>query len=228
MFRIRLSRLSCPGRLSRFGRLPRAAFTLAVVLAALAAPLAALIAPALAEEKPAATDAPPQMTEEQMKQMMAMIQPGPQHAQLAKAVGTWKTKSTMWEPGAEPTTGEGSVTFETVLGGRYIIGRHSGNYRGMPFEGMSIDGYDNAKKMYISAWIDNFGTGMMNLTGQPAAGGSGIDLSGTMFDPVTGTELKVREEMRYEDDTKFTMTMFMQPPGGAPEMKVMEYTGVKQ
>lgn len=210
-------------RFIRSSRMTRLAL-LALALGAVAAPLV----PAFAQDKPAAADAPPQMTEEQMKQMMAMIQPGPQHAEMAKAVGTWKTSSKMWEGGGDPVTGEGSATFEAVLGGRYIIGHHKGNYRGMPFEGMSIDGYDNAKKMYLSVWIDNFGTGMMNLTGQPAAGGNGIDLAGTMFDPVTGTELKVREEMRYEGDTKFTMTMFMQPPGGAPEMKVMEYTGVKQ
>lgn len=188
---------------------------------------AGLPAPTLAQDKPAA-DAPPQMTEEQMKQMMAMIQPGPMHAELAKSAGAWKTSAKMWEGGGDPVTGDGTARFEVVLGGRYVLGRHTGNYRGMPFEGLSIDGYDNTKKQYISFWFDNFGTGVMQLTGQPAAGGKGVDLAGTMFDPATGVEMKVREELRYEGDTRFSMTMFMQPPGGAPEMKVMEYTGVRQ
>jgi len=37
---------------------------------------------------------------------------------------------------------------------------------GMPFEGMGLDGYDNASKEYISIWIDNMGTGIMYMKGK--------------------------------------------------------------
>ena len=98
----------------------------------------------------------------------------------------------------------------------------------MPFEGMSIDGYDNGKKEYFSLWLDNFGTGVMRLTGQPTAEGHGINLAGTMFDPMRMQETKVREEVRYEGEKKFVMTMYMDNPDGSGEMKVMEYTAEKQ
>ncbi len=39
---------------------------------------------------------------------------------------------------------------------------------GMPFEGMGIDGYDNLAKQYVSTWVDNMGTGIMNIDRQSA------------------------------------------------------------
>lgn len=33
-----------------------------------------------------------------------------------------------------------------IFGGRYQLSNYKGNFMGMPFEGMSIMGYDNAKK----------------------------------------------------------------------------------
>lgn len=189
---------------------------------------------ALAGEHPSGGEHPaehpggaPQMSPEEMQKMMALIQPGPPHAQLAKMAGTWKAATRMWEGPGDPITGGGTITYEVVLGGRYMIGRHLGTYRDMPFEGISIDGYDNGKKQYFTMWLDNFGTGVMQLTGQPTAEGRGIDFVGTMFDPMGMTERKVREEVRYESDTKWMMTMYMEGPDGK-EMKVMEYTAEKQ
>lgn len=212
-------------RLSRPARRTRLAFALVACISLVA--IAAALTPALAAEEPGAGGM--EMTDEEMKQMMALGSPGPLHADLAKAAGgTWKTTTKLWEGGAEPITGEGTATFEIVLGGRFLVGHHRSSYRGMPFEGMSIDGYDNVKRQYVSYWFDNLSTGSMHLAGQPSADGRGIDLVGAMLDPSTGADLKVREEMRRDGDNKFTLTMYMLPPGGAPEMKVMEYTGVRQ
>ncbi len=201
-------------------------------LALLAAAALCLLAPAgfaLAADHPAAEHpGAPQVSAEEMQRMMSLIQPGPLHERLAKLAGSWKATTKMWEGPGEPLLGAGTITFEIVLGGRYLIGRHVGTYRDMPFEGMSIDGYDNGKKEYFSLWLDNFGTGVMRLTGQPTAEGHGINLAGTMFDPMRMQETKVREEVRYEGEKKFVMTMYMDNPDGSGEMKVMEYTAEKQ
>ncbi len=33
------------------------------------------------------------------------------------------------------------------------------------FEGMSLMGYDNAKKVFMSSWVDNMGSGIMQMEG---------------------------------------------------------------
>ena len=41
---------------------------------------------------------------------------------------------------------------------------------GMPFQGMSTMAYDNGKKTFMSTWIDNMGTGILETEGTYDAG----------------------------------------------------------
>ena len=79
--------------------------------------------------------------------------------------GEWNEEVTMWmAPGAPPTVSKATAKNEMIMGGRYQLSKSTGTMMGMPFEGMSTVGYDNAKKQFTSTWIDNFGTGTMALT----------------------------------------------------------------
>ncbi|MDB5246227.1 MAG: hypothetical protein JWQ40_621 [Segetibacter sp.] len=42
-----------------------------------------------------------------------------------------------------------------IIGGRYQESLHPGTFSVMPLEGKSIVGYDNAKKVFVSSWIEN-------------------------------------------------------------------------
>jgi hypothetical protein len=181
------------------------------------------------KDTPGAAGQPSQ--EEMMKQMMDLATPGEAHKGLGRLVGTWRTTIKMWMGPGEPTVSSGSSTYKWVLGGRYLQSQHIGEVGGMPFEGMGIDGYDNAQKEYFSLWFDNMGTGFMSVKGHPSADGKGLTFSGTTFDPAQMRDVKVREEIRWLDDNKCTFTMFMDMPGpdGKPqEMKVMEMTKERQ
>jgi hypothetical protein len=171
--------------------------------------------------------APPQMDQAAMQKMMELIQPSAVHHHMAGMAGTWTTKMKMWEGPGEPATSEGTVTCEMILGGRYLISRHTGEWMGMPFEGMGIDAYDNAKKEFISLWLDNFGTGVMNLTGHSTKDNLGIDYVGTMFDPMTMSELKVRQEIRHQGPDQYTFSMYRIDEKGQ-DQKVMEMVGTRQ
>jgi hypothetical protein len=184
--------------------------------------------PALAQDKAGHEGGMPQMSQEQMQQMMTLIQPGEIHREMARSAGQWKTTMKFWEGPGEPRVTEGTMSCEMVLGGRYLISHHKGDYMGMPFEGMGIDAYDNGKKQYISLWLDNFGTGVMQLTGQKSRDGKGTDYVGTMFDPMRMADSRVREEFRYADADHFAMTMYQAAPDGRGETKVMEMTGVRE
>lgn len=157
-----------------------------------------------------------------MKNWAAYMTPGQPHQMMARWNGTWTGEVSMWmAPGAPPTKSTSTSTNKMALGGRYQISEHKGNFDGMPFEGMSIVGYDNAKKVFISNWIDNMGTGMMVLEGPWNESTKTMELKGKMIDPSTGQNMDVRETFREIDANTQIMEMFCNGPDGK-EFKTME------
>ena len=79
---------------------------------------------------------------------------------------------------------------------------------GMPFEGMSIPGYDNTTKQFSSTWGDNFGTGTLTLAGSWDAPTKLITLKGKMIDPMTGKEIWSKQIMKFIDNNTQDMEMY--------------------
>ena len=156
-----------------------------------------------------------------MKAMMAYSTPGDIHKMLAKSVGTWSATVTMWtQPGAPPMSYAAAATDEMILGGRYLQSRNTGTFMGMPFEGIGITGYDNAKKQFVNSWIDNMGTGIMSMTGTWDDATKSIKFTGSMVDPMSGKDIPVREVLRMVDDN--TQIMEMYSTMGGKDFKNME------
>jgi Protein of unknown function (DUF1579) len=167
------------------------------------------------------------MDPEMMKAWQEYMTPGAMHDLLAKSVGEWKTEIKSWmDPNMPPTVTEGKSVCESMLGGRFFHSKETANFMGMPFEGSSITGYDNATKKFFSYWVDNMSTGGMVLEGSYdeatktfAYAGSGMSFTG---------EYKVREIIQNINDDETMFTMYMEE-SGKPEMKMMEikYTRIK-
>lgn len=148
--------------------------------------------------------------DEMMKIWMEYMTPSDVHKHLQKLEGTWATDIKFWmAPGTEPTTSTGEAVGEMILGGRYLKFAHKGSYMNMPMEGMSLESYDNSKKELTSIWIDNMGTGMMVMKGTISEDMKTFEYSGTMFDPMSKSEMKVRQVSKIIDDNKMQMEMFM-------------------
>lgn len=148
--------------------------------------------------------------------------PGAPHDLLKAQNGKWEGKITMWmTPGAPPTESKGTAVNRMILGNRYQESKFTGTFMGKPFEGQSIVGYDNAKKKYISSWVDNMGTGLMVAEGTWDAASKAITFHGSFVDPATGKECKMREIMTFIDDKNQKMEMFT-TMSGTPEYKSME------
>lgn len=157
-----------------------------------------------------------------MKNWMDYMTPGDMHAMLAKSNGTWNTEITMWEvPGAPPTTSTGTSVNKMIMGGRYQEGTNSGDMMGMPFEGRSLTAYDNAKKVFINSWIDNMGTGIMNMEGTWDDASKSISFKGKGMNPMTLKECDYRETFKMIDDNTQWMEMYGPGPDGK-EFKMME------
>jgi hypothetical protein len=107
-----------------------------------------------------------------------------------------------------------------IMGGRYQEGKHTGNFMGMPFEGYSLTGYDNARKVFVTSWIDNMGTGIMYMEGKWDEKTKTVHFVGKSTDPSTGKEVPVRQTFTWIDPNKQKMEMFMTQAG--KEYKNME------
>jgi len=183
-------------------------------------------APVAPKSAPAAVKAEPKMDpkmkqEQEMKAWMAYMTPGPMQQMLAKSNGNWKGEVTMWmDPTQPPTKSTATCTNTMILGDRYQESVSKGDMNGMPFEGHGIVGYDNAKKVFVSTWIDNMGTGVMYMEGHWDEANKTIHFSGRMVDPMVGKETRVREEFKIIDENTQLMEMYNTMNG--KEVKSME------
>lgn len=156
------------------------------------------------------------------KNWEAYMTPGAPHKLMTSWNGSWATEITMWmAPGAPPSKSSGTSENTMVLGNRYQVSKHKSKMMGMAFEGISTLAYDNAKKVFISTWIDNVGTGIMTMEGQWNETAKMIDFKGKMVDPTIGKEVYVRETFHVIDDQSQVMEMYANGPDGK-EFKTME------
>ncbi|HVO74623.1 MAG TPA: DUF1579 domain-containing protein [Ignavibacteriaceae bacterium] len=157
----------------------------------------------------------------QQKAWMEYMTPGKYHEMMAKTVGEWKTVIKWWmSPGSEPMVSEGTAVNEMIMGGRYLKSTHTSTMMGQPFEGMMVQGYDNAKKEFVSTWIDNMGTGITSAVGKYDEAAQTITFEGLMIDPSTGADLKYKQILKIIDQNKQVMEMYNLSNGN--EVKTME------
>jgi hypothetical protein len=109
------------------------------------------------------------------------------------------------------------------MNGLFQIGNFSTSMMGMPMMGQSIVGYDNAKKMFVSSWIDNLGSGIVRMTGNYDEATKTISMKGTQTDPMTGKDSDIRQEIKWHNEDSYTMTLYGAGFDGK-EMKFMEGT----
>jgi hypothetical protein len=162
-----------------------------------------------------------QNTTAQQQAWTEYMTPGEGHNILADHAGEWKTITTFWmNPAAPPQKYEGNAKNEMIMGGRYLKSYFSGDMMGMPFEGMSLEGYDNAKKEYTSVWVDNFGTGTSISTGKYNEETKSITYTGTVYDPISGKDVMIKEIIKTIDKDHHLMEMYSIVDG--KEVKTME------
>lgn len=120
--------------------------------------------------------------------------PSDVHKMMAEWDGVWQEDIKMWmAPGTPEQTMKATVECKMTMGGRYQEQRHSGNMMGMPFEGYSLLGWDNARKVFTNSWIDNMSTGMVYMEGTWDAATKSMTLKGKMTDPMSGKQVDVRQ-----------------------------------
>lgn len=210
-------------------------FTLLLTTAFLAAPASGTEEPATTPKAeaaaPAAAAAAQPGDAEMMAKMMELSKLNENHKLLADMVGTWSyTVKTWMDPKAPPSVSTGTAVTKVVMGGRYVTGDYSGKFKmpgadgkmkEMSFTGMSMDGYDNVKQKFVSAWVDNMGTGIMMSEGTYDAASKTFTFAGE-YEGMPGMKSKVRQLIKVIDKNHRSMEYY--EDRGQGEMKSMEIT----
>lgn len=174
-------------------------------------------------EVKAETPAPPMDPAAMEKAMKDYSTPGERHKWMAKFNGTWEASVIGFMDPSKPDTSKATNSVSMTLNGLYQMGKFNGKMMGRNFEGHSTMGFDNAKKIFVSTWIDNLGSGIIYMTGNFDEKTKTLNLSGQQTDPMTGKDMAIREEMTMIDSDSYTMTMYGTGMEGK-EMKFMEGT----
>lgn len=131
---------------------------------------------------------------EEMQKWMEAMTPSDVHKMMAEWDGVWQEDVKMWmAPGTPEQTMKATVECKMILGGRYQEQKHSGAMMGMPFEGYSLTGWDNSRKVFTSTWMDNMSTSMMYMEGTWDAATKSMTLKGKMTDPLSGKQIDIRQ-----------------------------------
>jgi len=167
---------------------------------------------------------PPGWTAEDMQACMTAGTPGPKHEMLAKSVGTWTGTSTMWmAPGTEPMTSTITSTITSVMDGRYTRCEVQGEMAGMgAFHGLGYSGFDNVSQKFVSSWMDNHSSGIMNGEGKLSADGKTLTWTFEYNCPITKKPAIMREVDHFTSDDAMTMEMFGKDPKSGVEFKMMK------
>jgi hypothetical protein len=186
----------------------------------------AICLPAMAaddKKEKAASDQPSEA------EMMEMAKIGENHKMLQAGAGTWTYSGKMWmNPEAPAVEFSGTSVSRSVFDDRYLITEHTskmqmpgadGKTQDMDFKGMATEGYDNAKKKFVSTWIDSMGTGIMHMEGTYDSGTKTLTYTGE-YEMMPGKKTKVRETVKItdKDHRKFE---FYENRGGK-EVKTVE------
>jgi len=166
-----------------------------------------------------------------MKQMMEMSKLNENHKLLADMNGSWNYAIKMWmnpDPNAPPQQSKGTATRKSVMNGRYVamdvtgklqMPGQDGKMKDMQFKGMAVEGYDNAKKKFVSSWIDNMGTGIQFSEGTYDPASKTLTFA-SEIEMMPGMKMPVREVLKLTD--KDHMLLEWYETHGGQEKKTME------
>ena len=195
-------------------------FSVLIMLLCMGAQLANVLAQDNTE--PAKGDAMDKMHKEMMAKWQEYAMPGAGHKALDPLVGNWDYTITWWEtPDSQPQKSTGTSEVKWIMGGRFLEQTANGTSMGQEFQGMGIMGYDNMKKEYIGAWIDNMGTGMMTSTGTYDPSTKSFTEKGTFSCPQEGGDKSFRGVTTLVSPDKYTYEMYAAGKDGK-ESRMME------
>ena len=160
---------------------------------------------------------------EMMKAWQDFATPGPEHAWMNNHAGTWACDSVaQWmDPAQPPTFSKATDVVTVAMNGLYQMSDFSSNMMGMEMKGHGMMGFDKMKKKFVLSWIDNLGSGIVQMEGSYDEATKTLNMSGKQSDPGLKKETDMRQVLTFHSDDNYTMTMYGTGHDGK-EAKFME------
>jgi len=141
--------------------------------------------------------------------------PGQEHKDLMSLEGTWDATMKMPD-GAEIKC---VSDFKAICHGMWLESDFKGDFGGLPFHGRGLDGYDPAKKQYVSVWVDSMTGSPLVLTGTRE--GKVTTMTGEGAGP--GGVTKYKTVTTNDSADKMTFRMLTVQDGKETEMMAVTY-----
>ncbi len=101
-----------------------------------------------------------------------------------------------------------------------------GKLQSMPFQGTSLEGYDNVKKKFFSVWGDSMGTGLLISEGTYDPATKSFTYNAEM-EVLPGMKSKVREVIKVVDNDHHTFEFYENKGGQMTKTMEIAYTRAK-
>jgi Protein of unknown function (DUF1579) len=150
-----------------------------------------------------------------------MPKPGPEHEILKQDVGTWDAVVELLEAGQPASTSKGVETVTLMGGGLWTLTEFKADLMGMPFHGHGQNGFDAAKKKYVSSWVDSMSVGI--TLGEFTYDAKTKTMKGWLEGPdPTGKPMRMNETVEWKDPDTRIFTMSIPGPDGkdTPNMRI--------
>lgn len=146
--------------------------------------------------------------------------PGKEHEELKALAGVWDAAMKM----ADGSEVKAESEYKMICEGMWLSSDFRGDFGGMKFQGKGLDGYDSAKKQYVSVWVDSMSGSPMVMRGTKE--GKVTTMTGEGPGPAGDTKYKTISTQDSSD--KMSFQMFMTADGKDVEVMSITYTRRKK
>ncbi len=162
-----------------------------------------------------------------MEAFMKYASPGPEHEALAPLVGEFDVtlKVFMGGPGSPAMESAGTASARWVLGKRFVQQEASTTLMGMPWNSLSMTGYDRGKQQYVTSSANTMDTQMTTMYGTRHRDSGDLVFYGTLDEPAIGVFGRtIRNVIRFGDDGKYVVEVYDLHVGEEYKVVEMHYT----
>lgn len=146
--------------------------------------------------------------------------PGKEHEELKAMEGIWDAAIKMPDGSEVKAESEMKMTCE----GMWLASDFRGEFGSVKFHGKGLDGYDSAKKQYVSIWVDSMSGSPMVMRGKK----EGKVTTMTGEGPGPAGESKYKTISTQDSSDKMTFQMFTTNEGKDVDVMTVTYTRRKK